>query len=102
MKINWKSNKENNKVTPLRLLNLEYAVQLQVIKILIREVEHLLDYQSLVVVEVNPQNGAVRIDEETPEPLYSILNRNFHGFDPKLEKSLSIQEKTAHPSFVSM
>jgi hypothetical protein len=102
VKIVWKSSKENTKITPLRLLNLEYAVQLQVIKILIKQVEHLMDYQSLIVVEVDPQNGAVCINKETPEPLYSILQRNFHGFDSKMEKTFSIREKVEHPSFMSV
>ena len=76
-------------------------MELQVILILIREAEHLMKYRSLIVVEVDPSGGQVAIDGETPEPLYSILERNFHGFDSKLEKSLSIHEKTVQPSFVS-
>lgn len=102
MKINWKSTEEIDELNSLRLLNLEYAVELQVILILIREAEHLMEYRSLITVEVDPNNGEVCIDGDTPEPLYSILERNFHGFDTKLEKSLSIHKKTVQPSFVSI
>ncbi|MBO0321642.1 hypothetical protein J0X14_04990 [Muricauda sp. CAU 1633] len=102
MNINWKSTEEINKPNSLHLLNLEYAVELQVILILIREAEHLMEYRFLITVEVNPNNGQVSINEDTPEPLYSILERNFHGFDTKLEKSLSIHKKTVQPSFVSI
>lgn len=102
VKINWKPTEGSNKTTPLQLLNLEYAVQLQVIKILIKEVEHLVQYQSLIVVEVDPKNGAVAINEETPEPLFSILQRNFHGFDSKVEKAFSIGETEKLPSFISI
>ncbi len=102
MKINWKPTEEINRLNYLYLLNLEYAVELQVILILIREDEHLMKYRSLITVEVDPNNGQVSINDDTPEPLYSILERNLQGFDSKLEKSLSIHEKTAQPSFVSI
>jgi hypothetical protein len=77
-------------------------VELQVILILIREAEHLMEYCNLITVEVNSNNGQVSINDDTPEPLYSILERNFDGFNSKLEKSLSLDEKTVQPSFVSI
>ena len=51
---------------------------------IIKEAEHLMDYLSLVIVEVCADKGTVSIDKETPEPLYSILSRNFDpsGFFP--------------------
>ncbi len=102
MKINWKSTGKINQQNSLHLLNLEYAEELQVILILIREAEHLMEYRSLITVEVDPDGGQVSIDSETPEPLYSILERNFHGFDSKVEKSLSPHERTVKPSFASI
>ncbi|WP_318342758.1 hypothetical protein [Flagellimonas baculiformis] len=73
MEIHWKSFGNN----PLQRIHLEYAVQLQVRMTLIKEAEHLMDYLSLVIVEVCADNGTVSIGKETPEPLYSILARNF-------------------------
>ena len=50
-----------------RKINLEYAARLQVVKILIKEAEHLMDYLSLVVIEINLSNGEVSVLEETPD-----------------------------------
>ncbi len=102
VKINWKSTEDINQQNSLHLLNLEYAVELQVILILIKEAEHLMEYRSLITVEVDPNDGGVSINDETPEPLFSILHRNFHGFDSKLERSLSLHQKAIQPSFVSI
>lgn len=73
MEIHWKSFGNN----PLQRIHLEYAVQLQVRMTVIKEAEHLMDYLSLVIVEVCVDNGTISIGKETPEPLYSILSRNF-------------------------
>ena len=56
-----------------RRINLEYAVRLQVVKILIKEAEHLMNYLSLVVIEINSSNGHVSVHKETPEPLFSKI-----------------------------
>ncbi|WP_108423365.1 hypothetical protein [Flagellimonas amoyensis] len=73
MEIHWKSFGKN----PVQRIHLEYAVQLQVRMALIKEAEHLMDYLSLVIVEVCADKGTVTIGTETPEPLYSMLQRNF-------------------------
>nr|WP_288931489.1 hypothetical protein [uncultured Allomuricauda sp.] len=67
-----------------RRINLEYAVRLQVVKILIKEAEHLMDYLSLVVIEINSSNGYVSVHEETPEPLFSKIANNLE--QPKAKK----------------
>ena len=59
-----------------RRINLEYAVRLQVVKILIKEAEHLMNYLSLVTIEINSSNGNVSVHKETPEPLYSKIAIN--------------------------
>jgi len=56
-----------------RSINLEYAVRLQVVKILIKEAEHLMDYLSLIVVQIDAYNGNVSIHQDTPEPLFSKI-----------------------------
>ncbi|WP_418500545.1 hypothetical protein [Flagellimonas sp.] len=79
MEIHWKSFGKN----PVRRIHLEYAVQLQVRMALIKEAEHLMDYLSLIIVEVCADKGTVTINKDTPEPLYSMLQRNFdpsHSF----------------------
>lgn len=73
MEIHWKSFGKN----PVQRIHLEYAVQLQVRMALIKEAEHLMDYLSLVIVEVCADKGTMTIGKDTPEPLYSMLARNF-------------------------
>lgn len=57
-------------------INLEYAMRLQVVKIVIKEAEHLMPYLSLVAIEIDPSNGEVSVHGDTPEPLYSKIIRN--------------------------
>ena len=64
---------------------MEYAVRLQVVKILINEAEHLMDYLSLVVMEINPSNGHVSVHQETPEPLFSKISKNLE--QPKTKEN---------------
>ena len=64
-------------------VELEYAVRLQVVKILIGEAEHLMEYLSLVVMQINPSNGYVLVNEETPEPLFSKIKNNLVQPKPK-------------------
>lgn len=61
----------------MQRINLEYAVQLQVVRILINEAEHLMDYLSLIVLEIDSNNGRVSVHDDTPEPLFSMVERNF-------------------------
>ncbi|MEC3964930.1 hypothetical protein [Flagellimonas halotolerans] len=77
MKIIWKKVSGKSKLNHLHIVNLEYAVRLQVVRILINEAEHLMDYLSLVVIEVNSSSGHVSVHEETPEPLFSKIADNF-------------------------
>ncbi|MAU17463.1 MAG: hypothetical protein CMH46_18200 [Muricauda sp.] len=65
-------------------VNLEYAVRLQVVKILIKEAEHLMDYLSLISVEINLENGFVSVSDETPEPLFSMIANNL--VQPKIKE----------------
>lgn len=68
-----------------RSVNLEYAVRLQVVKILINEAEHLMDYLSLVIMEINSSNGHVSVHQETPEPLFTKISNNLE--QPKTKKN---------------
>ncbi|MBR9853281.1 MAG: hypothetical protein GYB37_01715 [Algicola sp.] len=83
MKIIWKSSEVNKALNHLQRVELEYAVRLQVVKILISEAEHLMDYLSLVVMQINPSNGHVSVHEETPEPLFSKISNNLEQPKPK-------------------
>ena len=100
MKINWISTQEKNALAPLALINLEYALELQVIMILIKEAEHLMDYKSLIILDVDAKDSAVTINEETPEPLYSILERNLTNFGERTSSSAVLQERMRKPSFM--
>ncbi len=84
MKIIWKSLEGKSGLNHEHRINLEYDVRLQVVKILIREAEHLVDYLSLVVIEINPSNGYISVQEETPEPLFSKITNNLE--QPKAKK----------------
>lgn len=77
MEILWKHLSEPNGLGHVQRINLEYAVQLQVVRILINEAEHLMDYLSLIVLEIDSRNGMVSVHDDTPEPLYSMVERNF-------------------------
>ncbi len=76
MEIIWKNLGEKSQLNHEYLINLEYDVRLQVVRILINEAEHLMDYLSLVVMEINASNGYVSVHEETPEPLFSKISNN--------------------------
>ena len=78
MEIHWHSPAPN----ALQRIHLEYEVQLQVRMVLIREAEHLMDYLSLIAVDISEGEGLLSIGSGTPEPLYSILRRNLAHIDP--------------------
>ncbi|KAB5488293.1 MULTISPECIES: hypothetical protein [Flagellimonas] len=73
---------------------MEYALQLQVRMILIKKAEHLMDYLSLVVVEANAEEGTFCIGKDTPEPLYSILARNFDPTDSFVTSHIQEENST--------
>lgn len=84
MEIIWKNLGAKNNWDHERSINLEYMVRLQVVKILIKEAEHLMDYLSLVVIEINSSDGYVSVHEDTPEPLFSKIANNLE--QPKAKK----------------
>ncbi|WP_421824147.1 hypothetical protein [Flagellimonas oceanensis] len=88
MQIIWKNLGGKNPLNHERSINLEYAVRLQVVKILINEAEHLMDYLSLVVMEINPSNGHVSVRQETPEPLFSKISNNLE--QPKTKENSKV------------
>jgi len=88
LEIIWKNIEEKGTLNHERSINLEYAVRLQVVKILINEAEHLMDYLSLVVMEINPSNGLVSVHQETPEPLFSKIHNNLE--QPKTKENTKI------------
>lgn len=77
MEIHWRHLSAANALDQVQRINLEYAVQLQVIRILINEAEHLMDYLSLIVLDIDCRNGQVSVHNDTPEPLYALVERNF-------------------------
>jgi len=77
LEILWKHSSEPNRLGHVQRINLEYAVQLQVVRILINEAEHLMDYLSLIILEIDSRTGTVSVHDDTPEPLYSMVERNF-------------------------
>lgn len=72
LKINWLGLEKPN---PFHLLDMEYHLQLQVIMVLIKEAEHLMDYLSLVIIDIDPKEGSLQINMDTPEPLRTILRK---------------------------
>nr|WP_297787287.1 hypothetical protein [uncultured Allomuricauda sp.] len=91
MKIIWNNSAGENPLNHADGINIEYAVRLQVVKILINEAEHLIDYLSLVEIEINPSNGHVLVHEGTPEPLFSIIANNL-----KQPKALKVSKVSSH------
>lgn len=88
LEIIWKNLRGKGPLNHEHSINLEYAVRLQVAKILINKAEHLMDYLSLVVMEINSLNGQVSVHEETPEPLFSKISTNLE--QPKIIKNSKI------------
>ena len=88
LKIIWKSLESGKGLDHFQRVELEYAVRLQVVKILIGEAEHLMEYLSLVVMQINPSNGYVLVNEETPEPLFSKIKNNL--VQPKPKKGVKV------------
>ncbi|WP_318310465.1 hypothetical protein [Flagellimonas crocea] len=95
MEIIWKTSKNKYGLGQERMVDLEYAVRLEVVKILIKKAEHLMDYLSLIVVEIDAYTGQVTVHDETPQPLFSIVSDNLG--QPKTEK---VAKKTS-PFFVT-
>lgn len=60
---------------------------------LIKEAEHLMDYLSLVIVEVCPDKGTATIGKDTPEPLYSMLQRSFDPSDSFAKDHTKLKNK---------
>ena len=88
MEIIWKNLGAKNNCNHERSINLEYMVRLQVVKILIKEAEHLVDYLSSVVIEINSSDGCVTVHEDTPEPLFSKIASNLE--QPKAKKDSKV------------
>jgi hypothetical protein len=55
-------------------LNIEYALNLEITLILIKNAEHFLDYKSLITLQI--KNGYIFIDAETPQPIAKKLKNN--------------------------
>jgi len=76
LEIIWKNISDKSVLNHGCRINLEYAVRLQVVRILIKEAEHLMDYLSLVVVQIDTGNGNVSVHQDTPEPLFSKITNS--------------------------
>lgn len=63
--------------------------------VLIREAEHLMDYLFLISLEVCERKGTLAIGQDTPEPLFSILEGNRDRIDPFAASDFPRD----HPSF---
>lgn len=92
MEIIWKASTSKQQLAYVQRLDLEYAVRLQVIKILISEAEHLMDYLSLVTMEIDTKSGFVSVHGDTPEPLFSKISKNL--VQPLQKAMPKIQNKT--------
>ncbi|MBO0330521.1 hypothetical protein [[Muricauda] lutisoli] len=90
MEIIWKNLGRKSPLNHEHSIDLEYGLRLQVVRILIDEAEHLMDYLSLVVMEINSLNGHVSVNEETPEPLFSKISNNLEQ-----PKSKEVPEQTS-------
>lgn len=83
MEIIWNNLQSKRALPHDERVDLEYAVRLQAVKILIKEADHLMDYLSLISVEINLENGFVSVSDETPEPLFSMIANNL--VQPKIK-----------------
>ena len=96
MEIIWKNVTGKTALDHKQEVDLEYAVRLQVVKIVIKEAEHLMPYLSLVAIEIDASNGNVSVHGDTPEPLYSKIAN-------KLEQPVSYKiSKTSSPVFAAL
>ncbi|NVN17467.1 hypothetical protein GUA46_03860 [Muricauda sp. HICW] len=87
MEIIWKSLTGKTALDHKQKVDLEYAVRLQVVKIVIKEAEHLMPYLSLVAIEIDAVKGNVSVHGDTPEPLYSkIANKLKQPVSKKISK----------------
>nr|WP_321416001.1 hypothetical protein [uncultured Allomuricauda sp.] len=90
MEIIWKSISGKGLLNEEHSIDLEYAMRLQVVKIVIKEAEHLMPYLSLVVIEIDPANGEVSVHEDTPEPLRSKITKSLkQPVSKKISKAYS-------------
>ncbi|WP_306012388.1 MULTISPECIES: hypothetical protein [unclassified Allomuricauda] len=97
MEIIWKHTENKTFLNHESRINLEYAVRLQVVKILIKEAEHLMNYLSLVGIQIDASNGKVSVHPETPEPLYSkISDKLVQPKAPNVQEPLPSLLATAH------
>jgi hypothetical protein len=97
LEIIWKHTGESIVLNHESKIDLEYAVRLQVVKILIKEAEHLMNYISLVGIQIDASNGQISVHPETPEPLYSKIAVNLvQPKESKLPKSIPSILETAH------
>ena len=81
MEIIWNISEGKNGQNPIDNIELEYHLRLQVVKAIITQAEHLMDYLHLIVLEVKPDTGSVSVHEDTPQPLFSIVQNNL---EPKV------------------
>ena len=96
LEIIWKNISGKSSLSQEDRINLEYAMRLQVVKIVIKEAEHLMGYLSLVIIEINTSNGNVSVHGDTPEPLYSRIANNLKQ---PVSKKIS---KTSSPVFAAL
>ena len=96
MEIIWKNVTGKTALDHKQEVDLEYAVRLQVVKIVIKEAEHLMPYLSLVAIEIDASNGNVSVHGDTPEPLYSKIANKLK--QPVSEKN----SRTSSPVFATL
>ncbi|WP_157832807.1 hypothetical protein [Croceivirga radicis] len=93
MKIIWDSSEL--KLDDYSRLNIEYALNLEVTLVLIKNAEHFLDYKSLITLQI--KNGHVLIDAETPQPIAKKLKNNLIQLQDSVSKLIQ-KDLVAWPS----
>jgi hypothetical protein len=81
MHIHWKPGNIKKSERIAELLLLEYRVRQFLTTALIKDAEHLLDYMEFISLDLETDQKCITVSRETPEPFYSLLNKQLKGFE---------------------
>lgn len=81
MNIQWSPSIIKKSEQLAELIQIEYRVRQFLTTALIKDAEHLLDYMEFIALDFETDQKCITVSKETPEPFYSLLNRQLKGFE---------------------
>lgn len=81
MKINWIQPAEKVALNYSEIVKLEYELRNHLLRCLIRDAEHLVDYIGNIELNFELDSGTFALHQNTPEPYISLIGPQIDSFN---------------------